>query len=167
MLLAFHAGGYLILFNIQQNQASEDIKEKILSGIPKENLVLLKIPLKVQSNDPSVFKKIHAKEFRYNGIMYDIVSQKQVGKTTWFYCVKDKKETNLVDHLMKIEQKNNSKNPLEKNKTQTLERLLLSLYEFSNNDMILTENFKTTPKTSYFFSLKLWTKQPHLPPPKV
>lgn len=143
------------------------MQRKILAGIPNEQLVLLKIPIDIQRQNTNVFKQIDDHEFRYLGNYYDVVRSEQVGKTTWYYCIQDKMETKLADKLTDLKTKDGTHNPLEKNKAQTMERILLSY--FVNNQplqQIYNDHFLSLP-TGYFFSMQIWTDRPLTPPPKV
>lgn len=122
--------------------------------------------MEIQQN-PFVFKRIHNKEFRYKGRLYDIAREEQVGKTTWFYCVQDNQETELVSRLNDLKKKDGNNNPIEKNRTQVLKNMVLSPYNINQNEKELKSIFVTNLQTAYFFSLKLWTDEPNLPPPKV
>jgi len=110
---------------------------------------------------------MHEREFRYQGQLYDIVNEEQVGKTTWFYCIHDKQETRLVSRLSKIKKKDGNNNPIDKNRSQILEHLVLSPFDIDHKGKIHKTLFVTNLHTAYFFSLKLWTEKPQLPPPKV
>jgi hypothetical protein len=167
LLFAFHAGGYLVVFNWQQNLVREEINEQMLKGVPDKELILIKIPFKIQYEDPSVFKWIHDKEFRYQGQLYDIVRSEQVGKTTWFYCIHDKHETMLVSSLNKLKKKDGNNSPLEKNKIQVLKNLVLSPYDINHGKKNFKNIFTTEILSAYFFNLKLWNVEPLSPPPKV
>jgi len=70
-------------------------------------------------------------EFRFNGIMYDIVEKKiENGKLT-IRCITDKKETELIKKYQDIT-KNNHGNS-SKNKSRILQQLIGGLYTFPVN----------------------------------
>ena len=50
------------------------------------------------------FQRIHKKEFRYKGEMYDIVREIKTGHTTVFICTHDTKESKLFAGLKRINQ---------------------------------------------------------------
>lgn len=50
------------------------------------------------------FQRIHKKEFRYHGVMYDIKREIKTGQKTVFFCVLDVKESKLFAGLKRVGQ---------------------------------------------------------------
>lgn len=89
-----------IFLNVQRNRVRKEVKHRIIAGVDKEELVLLKFT----PND-SIHKLNwkHSKEFEYNHQMYDIVEREKRGDTTYYYCWWDSQETKLnqqLNHLL-------------------------------------------------------------------
>ncbi|MCW8805692.1 MAG: hypothetical protein OQK56_04465 [Ignavibacteriaceae bacterium] len=89
------------------------------------------------------FKWIHTREFKYNGIMYDIVNQEETDEQLIVHCINDTKEKKLEEEFEKKVQKNSfeDKNlPANKN----IVNVLLSepiINEQINNDLVYELSF--------------------------
>ncbi len=166
LLLLFQSTGYFLFFKIQQHQIRHEIKHQMKAGVPETELVLLKIPLSTQENR-NEFQRIHSKEFRYQGKMFDVVRQENQDGTTWFYCICDEKETLLFSHL--DEQVKNKMKNLPGNEKQR-ERLLQwhnTLYFAENKTLILVDPYCIDRSTPYYFHFKNWEQPPDTPPPVI
>jgi hypothetical protein len=99
-LFLFNTMGYFFVFRINQSFIRSEVRQIIKSGIFKENYTLLKI-----ANPPSNpdFRRTDKDEFVYRGRMYDIVSERTAGDTTYFYCINDKQEENLIAGFREIQ----------------------------------------------------------------
>ena len=86
---------YLVL-KYQKKQVKREVKWKMIAGIPREELVLLKFTEGEKSND---LRWVHSKEFEYKGEMYDIVETHFKGDTTYYWCWWDYEETKLNKQL--------------------------------------------------------------------
>lgn len=95
-VLLYHIGGIFVVFKFQQNAIRKEIKTAIKQGVPKEELHLLTF---TAANYQELEWHNH-KEFRYRGVMYDIV-RKTINHTTsvTFECVSDTDETELFKDL--------------------------------------------------------------------
>lgn len=97
-LLLPSAGTYIWL-TFHKKNLKKEVKWKLIAGIDKEELVLLKF------SKAEVDKKLsweHAKEFEYNGQMYDIVETKITKDSVAYWCWWDYEETKLNKKLNKI-----------------------------------------------------------------
>lgn len=165
-LLIFQSVGFLMIFSIQQQVIRNQIKQQIIDGIPDHELVVIKIPFETELSQSTTFKWIKKNEFRYYGMMYDIVRKKVVDKVTWYYCLEDKKEKLLYDRQEK--NKDDLANvPTKNNKTSILVHILISFYDIKHEKLIhnplITESFSSI----YLFGVKTWVFAPPFPPPKV
>ena len=111
--------GFYLNFTIEQYRVKEEIKEKIISSLPENELIQVKI-----SSDE--LKKLiwteDGKEFRYNGNMYDVVKIKKSSGITCYYCFNDEKESKLLaslDKLVKDQTDNSSSRTTQKKQTIT------------------------------------------------
>lgn len=88
-----------LFFHYKQQQIRKSIKRQIKAGVPEEELVLLRIPTAMESGVHPDFQRIHAREFRYRGMMYDIIRQEKGQDTTLYWCILDVKESGLFAML--------------------------------------------------------------------
>lgn len=72
--------------------------QSLISG---QSLKLLVLTIQDVEKDKD-FQRIHNKEFRYKGLMYDIVRELKSGRTTTFVCLHDKRESKLFAGLKKL-----------------------------------------------------------------
>lgn len=86
----------LSVVSFQKMQIRKAVKQRMIAGIDKKDLVLLKL---TRDEARSRLRWEHDAEFEYNGQMYDIVTI-EVGKDTLFYwCWWDNEETQLNKQL--------------------------------------------------------------------
>lgn len=165
--MLIQSAGHLLVFKVQQAQIRREIKQQIKAGVAEDDLVLLKIPKALEENPNSVFRRIHSKEFRYNGSMYDIIRQCDHGDATWYYCIADVKESGLFASLesrIRFEMNHNTE---RKKQSEQVLRLLVGLY-FNDFDTSETFYFKNELSvTHYNFTVKTWNPLPVIPPPQV
>lgn len=93
--------GTVIYLKITKRQIRREVKHKIIEGISKEELVLLKF----SKSDLKQLKWKHSKEFEYDGSMYDIVDSIQSSDSISYWCWWDNKETKLnkqLDHSLAL-----------------------------------------------------------------
>ena len=97
-LLLPSAGTYVWL-TFHKKNLKKEVKHKLIAGIDKEELVLLKF------SKAEVDKKLkweHSKEFEYEGQMYDVVETKTTKDSISYWCWWDYEETKLNQKLNKI-----------------------------------------------------------------
>jgi hypothetical protein len=94
--MTVNIGGLYLVFRFQQHIVRKETKLKIKLGVPKEELFFIRID---QSNLHLV-EWIHKKEFRFKGVMYDVIRKKILDDHSIEYCcINDKQETKLFAHL--------------------------------------------------------------------
>lgn len=91
--------GYYILFEVNRYLVRDEMQAVIRNHPGK--LVVLKLEDVSHNKD---FQRIHKKEFRYRGEMYDVLREVTTGTTTLFICLHDVKETRLFAGLKKVHQ---------------------------------------------------------------
>lgn len=105
----------MVLFKIQQNQIRKEIKKQIKENLDSQELSMIR----VTSENQNQLHWEHNKEFRYRGIMYDVVKKEVIDNvTTIYYCITDTQETTLfacLDSLINksMETKCNGIHPLK------------------------------------------------------
>jgi len=76
----------------QKKQIKKVVKQQIIDGINKSDLVLLKF---TKSETLTILHWEQSKEFEYNGQLYDVVEEEIKGDTIYYWCWWDYKETEL------------------------------------------------------------------------
>jgi hypothetical protein len=91
--------GFYLNFTIERYRLKEEIKEKIISSLPENELIQLK--LSSVENKKLIWME-EGKEFRYNGNMYDVVKIKRSSGITFYFCFNDEKESKILTNLEKL-----------------------------------------------------------------
>jgi hypothetical protein len=123
LIVLFNAMGYHVLFQVNRYLIRKEMRA-VTAAKPRKVVVL---EIRNASSDPD-FQRIHSREFRYKGRMYDIVREVKKGGVTTFYCLRDTKEENLLAGFRKM---NHDK------KNQVL-RIHLITQALTGSGMILT-----------------------------
>lgn len=153
----------LTFLHYQKIMLKKEVKQRIIAGIEKKELVLLKFT-KLESKT-----KIHwenSKEFEYNGEMYDIVETKIVGGIIYYWCWLDYEETGLnkkIDDVVYFVLRHDKQ---RKENEKRVEKFFNSLFFCSlpnwNNFVVPSSQTIITHKYSY----KSISYPPPVPPPK-
>lgn len=165
-LLMFQSTGYYLYFRIQQQHIRHEIKQQIKAGVPEDEIVLLKLSRTIQDNWDE-FQWIHDHEFRYQGKMYDIVRQEDHGETTWFYCIRDEKETLLfarLDEQVKNEMQNMPGNDRQR---ERLMQWYNTLFFSETNTLTCLDPWYMDCSTPFYFHYTEWESPPDTPPPVI
>lgn len=80
----------------QKKQIKREVKWKMIAGIDKNELVLLKF---TEEEIQTELRWEHSKEFEYKDQMYDIVEKWVQSDTIYFWCWWDHEETKLNKQL--------------------------------------------------------------------
>lgn len=158
------ATSYFVL-QWQKKQLKKEIKRKIIAGINREELVLLKF---TEFQKQTQLRWEHSKEFAYQGQMYDIVETQTVADTTYYWVWWDNKETQLNKQLEHLVARALNNNPAHKEKQNQLYRFFTSLF-FAEP---APQNAFTTWETvcPYYFTTKRYAaaaNAPPSPPPQI
>lgn len=135
-----------------------------MADVDKSELVLLTFSIEDTSSKLS-WK--HAKEFGYQGSMYDIVETQIDGDSVSFWCWWDFKETKLNKQLANVLDEVLNQNPANNQKRQHLKQFYKSLYFVSYDASIGVNSGKKllyNPYSNLYQSEKPSTPQP---PPKA
>ena len=92
--------GYYFVFKVTQCIIRSDIRAMINSGFHREMFILIKIDH--PESNPN-FKKLDHDEFSYCGRLYDIIEETVKGNTTWYNCINDQQEEQLISGYEKIQ----------------------------------------------------------------
>lgn len=109
--------GFYLNFAIEQCVIKEQVKEKIISNLPENELTIIKISLRDQGK---ITWMEEGKEFSLEGILYDVVKIKKEKDSIYYYCFCDVKESKLIANLDKLvkDQTDHSKSRTSLNKQQ-------------------------------------------------
>ena len=100
-----------ILLNYQKNKVKHEVKEKIISGMDRKDLVLL--TFSVEEID-AVVSWHHPGEFEFQGEMYDIVEKRHTSDSISYWCWHDEKEKNIDRKLENLVAKTLMNDPQKK-----------------------------------------------------
>ncbi|MCB0644819.1 MAG: hypothetical protein KDC44_24405, partial [Phaeodactylibacter sp.] len=110
---------------VQKKQLRRTVKETLLSGIDKEELVLLKFTdTKLQTE----VRWERADEFEYQGQMYDVVHKEVRGDTALFWCWPDHRESVLNRALNELVFRHLEQDPLKQTQRKKLKEFFQTLY---------------------------------------
>lgn len=144
-------GSAWLAFAHRKHVISSEVKKRIRQGVNDSELVLLHIPLELEKNPDHTFKRMHAGEFRYQGVMYDIARQELRGDTTWYWCILDWDDTELHNQIEQKTNKTPARDPAQRENSERLHRFWLSLF------------FETTSKPALYPTLILCRPGPGNP----
>ncbi len=136
----------------------------MIDGLDRDELVLLKF---THNQTKTLLKWKHAREFEFNGEMYDIVEMKTEGDTLFYYCWWDHEETTLNMKLNKLVAHAAGKNSQTRDKVNHLWQFFKSLY--FTEDQVKPDYsvaIGTDKRFLYVFVVKSTGKSPPAPPPK-
>ena len=153
--------GTFMVHKIQKKQIKRTIKRKIIAGIDKSELVLLKFTDKEKQTQ---LCWEHSKEFEYQGQMYDITDSQTIGDTTYYWCWWDYEETNLNKQLNKKLAESLEGNPLNQQRQIKLYNFLNSLF-WDQVEILIPENLSFLSKTVFSFTQKHYSKLLFSKPP--
>ncbi len=143
----------------------KEIKRKIIAGIDKNELVLLKFSEKDKQN---LLKWEHSKEFEYLGEMYDVVETNTVGDTTFYWCWWDYEETKLNKQLSKLVHAAWGENPLNRENNKRLFAFFkLLFYTDSENNSLFAVRDSECESLYTTEQLPSPPRTPLVPPPKM
>ena len=156
-----------ISFKFRQYHIRKEIKHHIISGVSANELVLLKIPVSLEENPTDDFKHMHAREFRYKGIMYDVVKQENRQDTTLYWCIRDKQETALFAGLDDMVNRAMRNSPAQQAAEEMLDQFLDSLYLSENTHQLNHPLAKLYTPSAYSSERGIInTTDPLTPPPQ-
>ncbi len=165
--LLLHTTGYLLLFQVRKMQIRKEMALRVQEGVPLEELVLLKIPLKSGKPAMEGFQKVEDHEIDLMGLRYDIAREEIRGDTAFYYCIFDEKETLLYAHKREVSEKKWSTDPENQQQREKIQRLLSSLFYLPVSGFSLPAgSIAYGAQPGYFFRIKTWDWPPPGPPPE-
>ena len=92
--------GYYLLLSGLQYQAKYYAQILLKTNPSKVACAKLKISKKSAVKDCKSVLSPSVKEFRWKGVMYDVLARTEAGDTIFFYCYADHQETKLIDNFL-------------------------------------------------------------------
>lgn len=165
VLLVPYLGTYGWL-QFKKYQVRKEIKTRIISGINKKELVLLKFTTKEINTD---LRWKHAGEFEYRNQMFDVVKKEVRSDSTFYYCLNDYAESGFNKHIKMLISEFMGQNPQKKENQKRLVKLFQTLYcsicpEWNCHP---PENEPNPIYAIYLFDYPPVLLLPSVPPPKI
>lgn len=127
--------GCYVSFFMQQQKIHKEIKCAIRHGLPDN--CLTKISVAPNSSESKLLVWVKPGEFKYRGMMFDVVRKTTDEKgVIHYYCINDKQEKKIIDNLEKYFA-NNDLNTSHQNKSKSIYDFIKKL---NNYTMIDGEN---------------------------
>ena len=148
----------------QKMQVKREVKWKMITGIDKNELVLLKF---TNEETQTELRWEHSKEFEYKGQMYDIVETSIQEGTIYYWCWLDDEETKLNKQLEELVYNVLGNKPQRQEKKNQLAEFFKKLFHENQKPQTATTIIK--PRIKYFFCSEYFTSiyhKPPLPPPR-
>jgi hypothetical protein len=91
--------GYYIFCSYQQYQVKKEVERQLLANSLHESEMDIFV---LEEYKDKIKWEEDGKEFYLDGEMYDVVRTREHGGKTVLYCLKDTKEQELLNHLVKL-----------------------------------------------------------------
>gem|GEM_PF-2920453 len=85
--------------SMERRQIQKHVRNQILPSVEESELITFTV---LQEDTATRFKWEHAKEFEFEGKMYDIVKRKQDGNTITYLVWQDDKETSINTQIKQL-----------------------------------------------------------------
>ncbi|WP_116693103.1 hypothetical protein [Marixanthomonas spongiae] len=120
--------------------------QQIKAGVADADLTQIRIT--PENEDQLIWED--GEEFRYKGIMYDVVHTEKVDhKTTVYHCLTDTQETNLLAELQDLIKKNKKTKNNRKNPVKTFFKVLNKIPpQFQKQGIAI---FEPTPEVNFHY----------------
>lgn len=149
----------------QKKLVKKEIKRKIIAGLDKQELVLLKFSTK---ETQTLLRWEHAKEFEFKGEMYDVVETKITSDSIHYWCWWDFEETALNKKLFELTSLALNNNPQKKETQNQLINFYKSLFfeNFYGSDFE-DKKLNNPMVFNLQLNLDLIFHSPPIPPPEM
>ncbi len=163
-IFLFNTVGYYVFFKAAQYKIKSEIKKELKSKLNENELTAIQFSSEEIAEIHWIEK---GKEFIYNNQMFDIVKKTNKNGITTYYCINDKQEKQLFQHLeeqvlKQIEQNKNSKNTSSK-KGADLQTLTYFFETISLTIFKRVTSFKFNSSSKQYASVE---KSITTPPPR-
>jgi hypothetical protein len=154
---------FAVLYH-QKKQIRKEVKERIIAGLDKKDLVLLTFSADEAERELSWH---HSREFEYEGEMYDVVEAIHTEDGVSYWCWHDKKEKFIDEKLDELVAKTLMNDPQNKENQKRVSSFLNLPFFLWNDSWDSIEHYQirnsTTDNFSYYSSVFI---PPPSPPPK-
>lgn len=163
LVVVFSSVAYVFLIKFNLFLIHKEVKRTLVMQLPESAYTVLTIA-KNKQNLQNGFVSIHSREFRYNGMMFDVVSSRDSADYTIFKCIRDEEEEDVFRVLSDIISMNHSG---EKSDRISNLPLFFNFLYFENLSILLPINTYSMNEVSNIYSFKLLSTfiPPHTPPP--
>jgi hypothetical protein len=150
---------------VHKQKIRKEIKRKIISGMKKENVVLLTFSKK------EALKKLkweNPGEFEYQRKMYDVISIETDADSIRYQCLWDQKETDLNDNTKNLITKALGQHPQNKETQKRLISFFQTLYvpgHFTWNPDGQDRDYRIYPDNRFLYLSIFY--EPLVPPPRL
>ena len=143
-ILLYNTMGYMVVFSSMQMLLRQQTFAK-LSTVPDTALTVFTI---LKTDKVLVLKGRRMPEIKVDGKMYDIVRQKDNGKSITYFCLRDRKEEQLILKAGLAGDRSKRNSPLSKTSSLILDQIIKTA--------LLTEkkSFKEYPIIELLFDAK-------------
>lgn len=149
--------GYL---NYQKKCIRKKVKKEIIASLDSSDLVLLAFT----KNESTQLEWEHDKEFKYKSHMYDVVHQKEIHDSIFYWCWLDKEETILNQKLAQLSELAWNQSDEKKDKTNKIAQWGKDLY-FERITSLTYPNFKCRTLCYIYFQKPITFYPTALSPP--
>lgn len=161
-VILFNTAGYFVYHSLYRQSLQYEVKQQLKYSVPEADLIRI-VP---ETDDQLVWVK-PAKEFRYNGQMYDVVKTERVKGRKVYLCIHDFKESKLFAKLDHHVQSYLANSPSHKKRNQrAFKQLNLHYCQTNTTALVLHVPFDTiryTERPVQLHGVQLNTLKP---PPK-
>jgi hypothetical protein len=163
VLFLFHSVGSSFLVVALQAQVRREVKRRIKEGLAPEQLHLLTFSAKEAA---ALDWKEQGREFKYQGMFYDVVRVQQVGSQLLYQCITDTQERNLFEALDQLVQDHMGRSAKQKSLKLLVKNLATACQ--TNRIQYPLEFLSMVPQAEfhYQFSLSTSIQDIPVPPPK-
>ncbi len=167
MVMLVNTAWYYPVTHYHRGQIRREMKRRIKSAIPEHQLHIITVQ---NTSDPSIKWMKENKEFRYKGMMYDIVKSRKTDSTIEYYCINDIEETILFDQLdQKVQEKMDHQE--ENGQGIPVKKLLKSnsgnVYIIPSYQSFITVIDQFIHQSVYTATLSAPTREILTPPPQI
>lgn len=159
-------GTTYLLIEYQKKQVRRELKSKLLLGIDKQELILLKFKT---SESKNLLEWEKSDEFCYKNEFYDVVEERIVGDSQFFWCWWDNDETQLNRRLSALLDLNFNSNPTKQDNQNRLSQFLETYYTVRDCSKIIHQFFLLQNSHIGFYQdfYQSTELNPPIPPPKI
>lgn len=138
-IFLFNSAGYYVFFKIAQIEIKKEIKKELKLSVNSQDLTVISF---FNSEMEAIHWVEKNKEFIHNNQMYDIVRRSSTDNETTFYCINDKQEKKLFEHLEEqvLKQIENNKNSKSDSSKKNADNIVKTYFFEEPTSLIIQES---------------------------